>query len=84
MVSFRICRKCQHGEYHKEEYDEDGRMTVRPSVHCTLFQQELLMNAEVPENCPYLLEHKIVCQDIPVRLANMVSGGPPINPGDEE
>lgn len=84
MVSFRICRKCQYAEYHKEEYDGDGKMIVRPSVHCLKSEAELLMNADPPDDCPYLLEHKLTCQDIPVKFANMLSGGPPCNCGDEE
>lgn len=83
MVSFRICRKCQYGEYHEEEYDGEGRMVVRPSVHCSKSEQELLMNQDPPDGCPYSLEHQLVCQDIPKKFANMVSGGPPIKTGDE-
>ena len=83
MLSFRICRKCQLGEYHGEKYDEDGKMVVVPSVLCHKREEEFLMNENPPDDCPYLLEHTITCQDIPQKLANMVSGGPPIKFGDD-
>jgi len=83
MLCFRICRKCQLGEYHEEQYGEDGKMAVMPSVLCHKHEEELLMNSDLPDGCPYQLEHLLSCQDIPQKLADMVSGGLPLKPGDE-
>jgi hypothetical protein len=74
MLNLRICSKCPHGDYHKEYYDKDGLMKIKPSVSCGLLGDELLMNSELFDNCPYLLEHQISCQDVPIGFANSLSG----------
>jgi hypothetical protein len=75
MVNLQICRKCEFGEYTPEERDEASQLKVCPSVRCKKTEDLLLMNSEVPDVCPYLLEHQISCQDIPVELADSLSGG---------
>lgn len=76
MVNLQICRKCQFGEFSPEERDGEGRLKVCPSVRCKKTEDMLLMNSELPDICPYQLEHQISCQDIPAELADSLSGGP--------
>jgi hypothetical protein len=76
MVNLQICRKCQFGEFTPEEREEDGRLKVCPSVRCGKTEDFLLMNSELPDICPYLLEHQMSCQDIPSEFADALSGGP--------
>jgi hypothetical protein len=76
MVNFQICRICQFGEFSPEERDAEGQLKVCPSIRCKKTEDMLLMNSELPDICPYLLEHQVSCQDIPDELADGLSGGP--------
>lgn len=84
MVNFKICQQCQYGEYQAEERDADGVLSVRPTVHCKLTEDILLMNSNVPEPCPFGLEHMLSCQDMPPNIANYISGGPPLPEASHE
>ncbi len=74
MIDFNTCRKCG-GKVHPAETDESGEMTVRPSVMCRITDDLMLMNDDPPPGCPYDLEHRMICQNVPPEFADHMSGG---------
>ena len=59
MLNINICAKCPHGEYHPSFFDDEGRMTRAPWADCALAVGELSYGDEVPDGCPYVLEHAL-------------------------
>jgi len=74
MIAFRFCKKCKLGKVELPEFNREGEMTLRPSVRCDLTGDMYLMNDEPPDDCPYLLEHKLVMQNCPDEFADHMSG----------
>lgn len=69
MVNLGICKKCQHcQELHRAVLDDSGRKISRSKVLCDLSVPYVGWNSEVPEGCPYALEH-IVSGDAVTDLA---------------
>lgn len=61
MVNLGICRKCPKCATFSPAYvDDEGRKTKRSSVECALLNDVPLgWDSDVPEGCPYVLEHKM-------------------------
>jgi hypothetical protein len=75
MIHFRTCKFCGKGEWEPPRYGPDGEIEIYPSVRCEVCGESLLMNSEVPEKCPYILEHKLAMQSVSIRDADRLSGG---------
>ena len=74
MIDFGLCRNCGNcGEWEPGQATETGDVGVRPSVRCELTGDVLLMNSDVPADCPYSLEHKLITQDVPATFADHMS-----------
>ena len=76
MISFTICKRCEHGSFHNPTYDEDGEMEVCPYVECAKEENVmLLMNCDPPADCPFAMEHALVTQAETKKFADWMSGG---------
>lgn len=69
MVNPAICRKCPNcSGVEGPIRDEDDSLIATTMIHCGVlpdihadsgFTRTLLVDSEVPSECPYLLEHKL-------------------------
>ena len=60
MIDLNICAKCANcKETYPSKIDKDGKVIVLPSVDCEI-SGPLLGSFEVPEGCPYILEHLLL------------------------
>jgi len=75
MISFNVCKKCPHGTFGSPREDEDGNIVVMPSIECGMIDSMLLMNSDVPDGCPFVLEHSLITQSVPTDFADKMSGG---------
>jgi len=74
-LDFRLCQKCPQGEYEEPEYGEDGTINRYPSVTCQVAHGAvLLVDDEIPKGCLYVLEHKVMTQDLSTRVIRRLSG----------
>lgn len=73
MIDFGLCRNCGHCGEWEPGSTENGEVGIRPSINCELNGDLLLMNSDVPEDCPYSLEHKMFMQNVPVAFADHMS-----------
>jgi len=75
MIDFKICRACPYCEELESSCDEDvDDVVVLPSVTCGASQDVLLMNSDLPTECPYATEHKLSTQHVPAAFADKLSG----------
>jgi len=62
MIDFTLCKKCKNClELSPSEFNDRGEFVVLSSVECEIGGL-LLMKSEVPEGCPFVLEH-LMSQD---------------------
>ncbi len=61
MIDLNLCAKCTKcGEFYPSRVDDEGRVTVLPSVFCTLEKGILMGDSELPDRCPYILEQTLL------------------------
>lgn len=78
MISLSICRKCAHSAWFPHRENSDGEIEVGPAVSCEIhhFGTELLtMSSDVPDECPFSLEHLVLTQDADPEMAVALSVG---------
>jgi hypothetical protein len=60
MINLGICRKCPSGKVTPSQFDKErGRVVSLASVDCKVRGSELMGDSEIPDDCPYILEHKM-------------------------
>jgi len=60
MLNLGICRKCPNCKSFNPAMIRDDGSEVRASfVDCTLVSMAVGWRSEIPEGCPYILEHKM-------------------------
>jgi len=62
MLNLGICRTCPRCEaFRPAMLDEAGNKVRKSFVECGLADDETMLGwgSEVPEGCPYVLEHKL-------------------------
>jgi hypothetical protein len=70
MANLKICRKCSNGlEFYPALLDHTDKKVCGTQVWCILSAIYIEWDSEVPEKCPYRMEH-IVSQDAISDLAD--------------
>jgi hypothetical protein len=65
MINLGICLKCRTRKRVKpSQFDgESGKIMALAVVDCKISGGELTVDSEIPENCPYYLEHTITQEE---------------------
>jgi len=75
MIYYPICRQSSHCRWNPGiQSKKTGEYTIMPSVFCRFVGHEVVISDDVPDGCPFALEHAIIEQDVPEDFIARLSG----------
>ena len=76
MLNLGICTKCNHcsGVYRRDPYDDLSEHFIECNVSNTGIPSPEFWNSDVPDGCPYVLEHVITVEGVKIETEDEFDG----------